>query len=213
MYQSDRYPDFENPNDCPVCHTKVNPHRVGWIELRGSPSQLEVVFNCNSEKCNSFFITYYKKDFSHKWVENTSEPNRYNEIEFDQEIKDTSQKFIDIYNQAMRAKSLGLNEIAGIGLRKSLEFLVKDYTIQFLKEDEETIKKMQLGNVIDKKIDDIDVKEMAKRATWIGNDETHYNRTWEDKDIEDLIILIDICVSSMYKHIKAQNYLDTMPAT
>lgn len=36
------------------------------------------------------------------------------------------------------------------------------------------------------------IKSTARRAVWLGNDETHYYRTWEDKDIKDMKILIDL---------------------
>lgn len=43
-------------------------------------------------------------------------------------------------------------------------------------------------------IDNPKIKEIAKRATWLGNDETHYFRKWEDKDLNDLKKLIEIVV-------------------
>jgi hypothetical protein len=36
------------------------------------------------------------------------------------------------------------------------------------------------------------IKSTARRVVWLGNDETHYYRTWEDKDIKDMKILIDL---------------------
>jgi hypothetical protein len=36
------------------------------------------------------------------------------------------------------------------------------------------------------------IKEIAKRAAWLGNDETHYVRKWEDKDLKDLKKLISL---------------------
>ena len=36
-------------------------------------------------------------------------------------------KFIDVYNQSLEAEIKGLDEIAGMGFRKSLEILVKDF--------------------------------------------------------------------------------------
>ena len=45
---------------------------------------------------------------------------------------------------------------------------------------------------------------VSQRAAWIGNDETHYVRKWEEKDIEDLKILIDHVV----KFIKRELYMD-----
>lgn len=38
------------------------------------------------------------------------------------------------------------------------------------------------------------IREIAKRATWLGNDETHYVRKWEDKDLNDLKKLITLTI-------------------
>jgi hypothetical protein len=39
---------------------------------------------------------------------------------------------------------------------------------------------------------DTSVELCASRATWLGNDETHYIKKWPDKDLSDLKKLIDI---------------------
>lgn len=209
-YYTKDYPSFSDPNDCPICHEKINPFRVAWVSEGFLNSKIEIVFLCNNKRCNHFFIAYYNKDKRNYFVLNKSEPCIYEEIKFYDEINSISPKFTEIYNQAMQAKFLGLNEIAGIGLRKSLEFLVKDYIIEFLKKDKNIIKKIQLGTAIEQNIDDMDIKETAKRATWIGNDETHYDRIWVNKDVEDLIFLIETCVSSMGKSIKTKKHFDDM---
>ncbi len=41
------------------------------------------------------------------------------------------------------------------------------------------------------------VKETAKRASWLGNDETHYLRKWEGKDLEDLKELLRLVVTTI----------------
>ncbi len=38
------------------------------------------------------------------------------------------------------------------------------------------------------------LREIAKRAAWLGNDETHYVRKWEGKDLEDLKRLISLTI-------------------
>ena len=39
---------------------------------------------------------------------------------------------------------------------------------------------------------DTSVELCASRATWLGNDETHYIKKWPDKDLSDLKKLIDL---------------------
>ncbi|MBP2259149.1 hypothetical protein [Virgibacillus alimentarius] len=51
---------------------------------------------------------------------------------------------------------------------------------------------------------------MAERATWLGNDETHYVRQWENKDLQDLKNLIDLTVYFISKNLKAKKYKEEM---
>ena len=80
-----------------------------------------------------------------------------------------------------------MNQIAGVGYRKAAEFLIKDYVISKNPSDEEHIKSIMLGQVIAEYLNDFPkIQALAKSVSWIGNDETHYVRRHDDKDIQDL---------------------------
>lgn len=67
--------------------------------------------------------------------------------------------------------------ICGVGYRKSLEYLVKGYIISEHPTEEDTVKGIHsIQRCINDYIDDSDIQEMAERAAWLGNDETHYVR-------------------------------------
>ena len=90
-------------------------------------------------------------------------------------ISELSPNFCEIYNQAYIAEQTNLMQICGTGYRKSLEFLIKDYLISTLPEDQhEAIKNKFLNNCIRDNISNINIKTVASRAVWLGNDETHY---------------------------------------
>ena len=99
----------------------------------------------------------------------------------------------------------------GIGLRKALEFLIKDYAIKQQPEKSEDIKKTPLGNVIKQYIDDTQVQRLAARATWLGNDETHYVRKWDDKDITHLRALVRLTVNAIDNKIEGDRHIAEMP--
>lgn len=81
-----------------------------------------------------------------------------------------------------------------MGYRKALEYLVKDFCVSKFPDKEDDVKKRPLGQVVDVYVDNENIKQCAKRAVWLGNDETHYVRTWVDKDIKDLKLLIKLTV-------------------
>ena len=118
--------------------------------------------------------------------------------------------FKEVYRQASAAEAYKLEQVAGVGFRKALEFLVKDFCIQERPSDEDAIKDEFLGRTIANRISDTNIKKCAERAAWLGNDETHYVRKWEEKDIADLKVLIDLTMSWIRNGILTKRYLDEM---
>ena len=100
-----------------------------------------------------------------------------------------------------------------MGFRKALEFLVKDYLIS--KEADrarhEDIKRKLLGACIADDVADDRIKTVAARAAWLGNDETHYVRRWQDHDITDLKRLIDLTVKWIEMELETEEALASMP--
>jgi hypothetical protein len=125
-------------------------------------------------------------------------------------VSSLSPTFVIVANQSETAAGYGLDQLHGMGLRKALEFLVKDFAISQQPDKAEEIKKSQLGNCIKTYIADANVKACAELATWLGNDETHYVRKWETKDITDLHRLVHLTVNAVDNVLLTKKYLDDM---
>ena len=59
----------------------------------------------------------------------------------------------------------------------------------------------------------IAVKSCAQRATWLGNDETHYVRKWENKNINDLKLLIRLTCNWVTNNILTEEIVANMERT
>lgn len=192
---------YETVNKCPICNSSIAP--VEKSKFFNSDSKMYFfMFECPA--CNKGFITHYnysnerkiKNDISYNMLKLVnSYPKVPESHQFDENIKKLSSNFCEIFNQAYVAEQMKLNEIAGIGYRKALEFLIKDYCIDKNKEQEEKIKKEPLSQVITNYILSDKIRNLAKASIWIGNDETHYVRKYEDKDIKDLKRFISATVA------------------
>lgn len=192
---------YETVNKCPICNSSIAP--VEKSKFFNSDSKMYFfMFECPA--CNKGFITHYnytnerkiKNDISYNMLKLVNSYPKVPELhQFDENIKKLSSNFCEIFNQAYVAEQMDLNEIAGIGYRKALEFLIKDYCIDKNKEQEEKIKKEPLSQVITNYILSDKIKNLAKASIWIGNDETHYVRKYEDKDIKDLKRFISATVA------------------
>lgn len=206
------------PDGCPICHRSVEPRLLSASIYDG---ELEVVFRCPHKSCQKVFIARYT-------FAGLSEPHRQDPQfwrfvgslptvalprVFDEEIKKLSPAFVTIYNQSVTAESSGLDQLCGTGYRKSLEFLVKDYvkTLPANSGKGDEIERTFLGVCIDKYVTDPRVKATAKRAAWLGNDETHYVKKWEDKDVDDLKKVIDLTLHWISSEILTRELEVSMP--
>ena len=89
-------------------------------------------------------------------------------------------------------------------------FLVKDFAVQQHPNEADKIRGMQLSPCIHAYVSDVNFKECAKRATWLGNDETHYVRKWEDQDIDDLKLLVRLTTNWVDNVLLTQKYVAQM---
>lgn len=191
--QIDRFPD-----NCPVCRHGIEPMSTGQAHVTyGGRSALQVVFKCPRSQCQSFFISSYTQRYfpgSRAYFFFGSAPYNHIPRQFSDHIATISPMFCIIFNESQGAESEGWKLIAGPGYRKALEFLVKDYLCTLKPSEADKIKATQLGPCIEAFVDNDKVKQTAKRAAWLGNDETHYVRKWEDHDLSDLKNLTELTV-------------------
>lgn len=194
----------EHPNSCPLCKSAINAS-VLYSVNKGNSTTIYTFNFCPA--CEQLFIGTHNPngDFL------TGEPNRFKEKVFSEQISKLSPQFVKIYNQALAAESSKLDEIAGIGYRKALEFLIKDFCIHENHENEEEIKNMLLSKCINTYIEQPKIKELALKSAWLGNDETHYVRKFTDRDIADLKGFIEAMVYFISMILKVYDAMTITP--
>lgn len=201
----------QNPDYCPLCNRHQEPSFVSAFITQFQNCQ--IVYRCTNNKCLSFFIAYYHL---HDYITSRNyrivclRPQNPIGIKFEEEINNVSPLFCEIYKQSYLAESSGYKQVAGCGYRKALEFLIKDYCISRKPEASDEIKRKFLGEIIKTHIDDNTVKACAEKATWLGNDETHYVKQWEDMDIKDLKELLELTKYWIIQKVKTDKYLIKM---
>jgi hypothetical protein len=201
------------PDECPICHRNITPTPWGKALTGDLYRGLQMAFLCTNTQCHALFVAYYDQSGrSAEWHLSRVMKGIRKTTEFSADIKNVSPDFVKIYSQADIAEQEGLSEICGVGYRKSLEFLIKDYVIHKNPNDEEKIKKQLLGNTIKEYVTEDRIKTTAERAAWLGNDETHYVRKWEDKDVKDLKRLIHITRLWIEIEIETERIKTEMPA-
>lgn len=197
---------------CPFCGV-INIPEYLFLKNVERSDFFNVFTQCTNPTCRNMFITQFSTVGVRKPVFTKILPTALPEKRtFSNIISELSPNFCEIYNQAYIAEQTNLMQICGTGYRKSLEFLIKDYLISTLPEDQhEAIKNKFLNNCIRDNISNINIKTVASRAVWLGNDETHYTRKWEDKDINDLKSIIELTLHWIESEIRTQKLLEDMP--
>lgn len=180
------------PNECPHCGKTMSPHvHMGASEFNSDDNKRKVGILTQCTICKDFFaLGYYYHPTGmytgeYKFTKYHYTPSM--DVSLPDNIDKVSEKFVEIYTQSIQAESTGLNQIAGVGYRKATEFLIKDYAIRNNPDEKDDIERMFLGRVINEYLNDFGkLQNLAKASTWIGNDETHYVRRHENKDINDM---------------------------
>ena len=185
-----------HPDKCPCCQHAINPTFLTCIvgKLGSKQPRLQVVYHCPNTKCHKVFIGYFVDG------EKLADPKRLASVApvyqqdrvFSETVKGISPSYCEIANEAFAAEQRGLKLVCGIGYRKALEFLIKDYLIALDPTAQAAIEEEFLGVCIRTRVQNPNLRSVAERATWLGNDEAHYKRIWVDKDLSDLKQMIEL---------------------
>lgn len=168
---------------CPMCHSGLVPHILGAVTVRPKVQRKLYVWQyCPA--CHEVFISYHflDPDADAFRCENAI-PSLRKPLEIEPELKKISPDFTEIYSEAIYAYQEGFNNIAGMGLRKALEFLVKDFLISLTPQNRQKIERYSAIDAI-RQLPNDELKTLAERIEWLGNDETHYVRLHTDVDTD-----------------------------
>jgi hypothetical protein len=213
------FANAEDPNICPHCHVANQP-TILFINRDVKLDKLVSVWKCTYVQCNKIFAVSHINNGDGYTIERNLIglpkgpiwPQPIIDLKDGQTIDETSplqSKFIKTYLQSLEAESNGYDEISGMGYRKSIEYLVKDWAIQSKPSEKAHILKMWLGQVIANYYSG-DLKDILERATWLGNDHSHYNKLFEEFNINHLKELIDLIMVELDREFKKKHYIDNI---
>jgi hypothetical protein len=160
--------------------------------------------------CELCFVGIYTGDTTNGFKFSHIFPTSKTTTSFPQELQSLSPQFVKIYNQSEKAEQAGLDEICGLGYRKALEFLIKDFAIKMQPDEEDSIKAKLLAKCIENHIDHPKIQATAKASAWIGNDEAHYIRKHEDYNLTHLKMFITATVSYIQSELTLQIATDLL---
>lgn len=215
FYQSpNTYPiKIDIPEKCPCCETAyaLKPETAVCYGSDEQITKAYCIFFCPTcEDC--FFVSYDVIEDQDDMIGILCEtfPFPKTKTVFSNGIASLSPNFVKIYQQSEQAENQNLHDICGIGYRKALEFLVKDYAISIHPDKQSEIESSFLGNCISTYIENEKIKTLAKASAWIGNNETHYIRKHSNYDVQDLKRFISTIVAFIDYELNYAEALDLL---
>lgn len=177
--------DLDVRSTCLYCGVAIDPKIIGTYYNQAEPRYCYLTLQCTN--CDNVWADTY---WDYTGRENFELQNKQLYKPTVSRISDSIQKLSPqgsrIYEQSLQAEVDGYDTLVGMGLRKALEFFLKDFLILTNPEEEDTIKSKLLGQVISDYIQEPTLLSLAKATSWLGNDETHYVRRHTDQDLQDL---------------------------
>lgn len=182
---------------CPHCGKEVMPkviYSVATEKTSKQGNQIAVLVRCPRSECKGYHVQAFSIGSAASGITHLTglKPVRYTylpylENELPKKLNEAFPEFKEIYDQSLEAESMGLDQIAGIGFRKSLEFLIKSYAISKDPDNQLNIEKETLNNTIKSRYGDFPkIQKLAKLAAWIGNDETHFVKKHTEINISNM---------------------------
>ena len=208
------------PTRCPHCKIALSDPTVisfYWEDsFKGTLSLYSIYFCPHCEK--AFFVDGPISSGSHSYANHTEHlsfirhiyPSIRSLTDFPDGISSLSSNFVELYHQSEIAEAEGLSGICGMGYRKSLEFLIKDYAKYKNPDKHGVIESSTLSQCITDYITDERIKSLAKAAAWLGNDESHYERKHSSYNLKDLKAFIAAAVSFIQYDLSYQSALDLL---
>lgn len=208
-------------NECPHCNKGIQAEILyQYSEDFDGTTYVDVMGKCPI--CKRIFWGKYNYEHSFdplgfpQFIEPaTYYPQKQTETAFSKEISTISKEFVKQYHQAETVEQLGISDVCGLAYRRAFEHLVKDFAVVLNPDkQDEILSDTKLSNVIANRLPEKygieEIKEIANRAWWLGNDYAHYTKHYVDKDISDLKECIDITQNYMTLYLKYNHQVSTI---
>lgn len=197
--------EIQNPRICSHCNNTGEQTPIDGILMKSHNDLAAGIIFTGCPLCGATSMHYlqsFRKGIGTELFYEVSQsfPKKYKNVEIPKAIQDKFPDFIEIFNQAKSAEEANLDQLAGMGYRKAIEFLVTDYLLKYPAEGVEekwlTSPKTSLISKIGK-LKNERIKQLATAITYLGNDETHYARRHPEYDLAKMKAFIHVLLSDI----------------
>jgi hypothetical protein len=174
---------YKKPTTCPRCGTGTDgPILDGHKVLYGTSPNCGLILSIQCTHCGHCFLAIYEyesKTSQATYIACLPGPTG---AELYQGLVQLSPRFEKVHRQAEFAELNGMIDLAAIGYRTALEILIKDYAVQELKEEPDTVANKKLAAAISAYLKQDRLVKTADVVRLLGNDYTHYQKEFPEHD-------------------------------
>ena len=194
---------FNSNEICPYCNKAIYPE-IKVANFSNNYNHASCIVSCPA--CSEEFFIKFRRDvtlitYTYDYYEVLPFPKP--QINLPADFQELFPEFYKIYLEAAQAESYNLLEICGMGYRKALEALVKQYATELFPEQAEAIQNEMLMPTI-KRFASPKIITLATAATWLGNDHAHLVTKHPDYDLEALKTFINV----LCQYIQSEKEID-----
>ena len=199
--------NYQKPGICPHCGFSCDAKHVDSHKYMVSGYHYIIFMVLQCTACQKFFTATYDVDKQKAELLGIT-PKTISSFH-DELIDPMSPRFVETYNQALRAKDNGDFSLAAIGFRASLEILVKDYAIVELRKDVKNVSGKTLYDAISEYLPAKDLTKVSDVVRILGNDYAHYSRKYPEYDFA----LLDEYMKLFISLVRAQLLINHPPVS
>ena len=190
--------DYDKPAVCPHCSISCDPTVINHTFLQVNKNNNPIIYillilectACHKQIVAMYSIQNQHSTFLGMYPQNVTTFH-------DEQLQDLSPRFVKMYNQALAAKDAELFDLAAIGYRAAMEFLIKDYAVKESNEDPKNLKGKSLSKVIIEYLKDVPMVKTADMVRFLGNDAAHYDLQNPELDFKAIDKYMHIFVEQM----------------
>jgi hypothetical protein len=184
----------EVPEMCPLCRHHVDPRRLTAHSTGSDDVRVDFTFQCPRAECRRVFVGEYRLGPDGEYDLLAVAPRAAVGETLPDAVTAIAPAFVELYGEAREAEARGLHQLAGVGMRRALELLSRDFAAREHPDREEEVRALPAGECIRRFVADPLVRDYAAGLPGLDGDEDPFGGAGEP-DPERLRVLVRLLVN------------------
>ena len=186
--------EYDKPSVCPHCGLGMDGQTISpsFVDFDNGDKLMVQVCCCTACRRYYFFAVLLNRETRQSRF--VFLYPQYEYMYFNKNLNRVSPRFMSMYNQALRCEGNGDTEIAAIGYKAALDILVKDYAINMLKVNKDSVKNKNVFTAIKEYLGTSDIIKSEEAVRALTSEYAYYEGAYPMYDFVLLKLYMDIFI-------------------